>query len=45
MQYRVRKAEEGLRHPITQDRLRVELALLAVQWLGPTVLRPAAGPP
>jgi PucR-like helix-turn-helix protein/diguanylate cyclase with GGDEF domain len=39
VQYRVRKAEEALGHPIAQDRLRVELALLAAQWLGPTVLR------
>ena len=28
-----------------RDRLRIELALLAVQWLGPAVLRPADGPP
>jgi DNA-binding PucR family transcriptional regulator len=41
VQYRVRKAEESLRHPITQDRLHVELALLASQWLGTAVLRPA----
>ena len=41
VQYRVRKAEESLRHPITQDRLHVELALLASQWLGAAVLRPA----
>jgi DNA-binding PucR family transcriptional regulator len=41
VQYRVRKAEESLRHPISQDRLHVELALLASQWLGTAVLRPA----
>ena len=45
VQYRVRKAEESLSHPITQDRLRVELALLAAQWLGSTVLRSAGEPP
>ena len=44
VQYRVRKAEESLRHPITQDRLHVELALLASQWLGAAVLRPADEP-
>ena len=44
VQYRVRKAEEGLRRPISQDRLRIELALLAGQWLGAAVLRPAGGP-
>ncbi len=44
VQYRVRKAEESLRHPITQDRLHVELALLASQWLGVAVLRPADEP-
>jgi len=41
VQYRVRKAEESLGHPIGQDRLNVELALLASQWLGAAVLRPA----
>jgi DNA-binding PucR family transcriptional regulator len=45
VQYRVRKAGEHLRHPVVRDRLRIELALLAVQWLGPAVLRPADGPP
>jgi len=45
VQYRVRKAEESLRHPITQDRLHVELALIAAQWLGATVLRPAGKSP
>jgi len=44
VQYRVRKAEETLRHPIVQDRLRTELALLAAQWLGPAVLRSAGSP-
>jgi DNA-binding PucR family transcriptional regulator len=44
VQYRVRKAEEGLRRPVAQDRLRVELALLAAQWLGAAVLRSAGEP-
>jgi DNA-binding PucR family transcriptional regulator len=44
VQYRVRKAEESLQRPVVQDRLRIELALLAVQWLGVAVLRPAGGP-
>jgi DNA-binding PucR family transcriptional regulator len=45
VQYRVRKAEESLSHPIARDRLRIELALLAAQWLGAAVLRPAEGHP
>ena len=45
VQYRVRKAEESMRRPVGQDRLRIELALLATQWLGPAVLRPVGGPP
>ncbi len=44
VQYRVRKAEESLRRPIIQDRLHIELALLASQWLGSAVLRPADEP-
>jgi hypothetical protein len=40
VQYRVRKAEESLGRPIGEDRLHVELALLASEWLGATVLRP-----
>ena len=39
VQYRVRKAEEALGHPVDDNRLHVELALLASQWLGATVLR------
>jgi DNA-binding PucR family transcriptional regulator len=39
VQYRVRKAEEALGHPVADNRLAVELALLASQWLGATVLR------
>ena len=39
VQYRVRKAEESLQHPVAQDRLLTELALLATQRLGATVLR------
>ena len=44
VQYRVRKAEQSLGRPIGEDRLQVELALLASQWLGPAVLRHASAP-
>jgi hypothetical protein len=44
VQYRVRKAEEALGHPVDENRLHVELALLASQWLGATVLRQPGGP-
>jgi DNA-binding PucR family transcriptional regulator len=44
VQYRVRKAEEGLGRPVGDDRLNLELALLAGQWLGAAVLRPADEP-
>ena len=44
VQYRVRKAEESLRHPIASDRLQIELALLASHWLGGAVLRPVGEP-
>ena len=44
VQYRVRKAEEELGRPIGQDRLQIELALLASQWLGSAVLRSADEP-
>jgi DNA-binding PucR family transcriptional regulator len=33
VQYRVRKAKESLGHPVEEDRLNVELALLASHWL------------
>jgi hypothetical protein len=44
VQYRIRKAEECLGRPVGNDRLQVELALLASGWLGAAVLRPAAEP-
>jgi DNA-binding PucR family transcriptional regulator len=44
VQYRVRKAEEALRRPIGQDRLQIELALLASHRLGRAVLRPVGDP-
>ena len=44
VQYRVRKAEETLRRPIGQDRLQIELALLASRSLGRAVLRPVGEP-
>jgi hypothetical protein len=43
VQYRVRKAEQCLGRPVGEDRLQVELALLASQWLGPAVLREVGG--
>ena len=46
VQYRVHKAEEALGHPVVENRLQVELALLASQWLGAAVLRqPGAARP
>jgi hypothetical protein len=36
--YRVQKAEEMRGRPVREDRLEVELALLACGWLGPAVL-------
>ena len=33
----------SLQHPVAQDRLLIELALLATQRLGAAVLRPDAG--
>jgi PucR C-terminal helix-turn-helix domain/GGDEF-like domain len=44
VQYRGRKAEESLGRPVGEDRLNVELALLASQWLGTAVLRPGREP-
>jgi len=44
VQYRVRKAEQSLGRPVGEDRLQVELALLASQWLGAAVLRHASTP-
>ena len=44
VQYRVRKAEEGLGHPVAENRLHVELALLATHWLGAAVLRQPGDP-
>jgi DNA-binding PucR family transcriptional regulator len=39
VQYRVRKAQEGMGGALGDQRLQVELALLATQWLGAAVLR------
>ncbi|HEV8173705.1 MAG TPA: helix-turn-helix domain-containing protein [Actinoplanes sp.] len=44
VQYRVRKAEKGLGRPVDENRLYVELALLASHWLGAAVLRQPGGP-
>ncbi|WP_067471035.1 PucR family transcriptional regulator [Nocardia amamiensis] len=43
VQYRVRKAEAALGHPLREGRLNVEVALLACRWLGATVLQPGNG--
>jgi PucR C-terminal helix-turn-helix domain/GGDEF-like domain len=42
VQYRIRKAQESLGRPVGDDRHDVELALRASQWLGSSVLQPAA---
>ena len=39
VQYRVRKAEDVLGVHVDENRLQIELALLACRWLGVTVLR------
>ena len=44
VRYRIGKAEESLGRPVGQDRLHIELALLAAQWLGSAVLRHVAPP-
>jgi DNA-binding PucR family transcriptional regulator len=44
VRYRIGKAEESLGRPLGADRLQVELALLAAQWLGSTVLRHGGQP-
>ncbi len=40
VQYRVRKAEEAVGHPINDRRADIELALRICQHLGSAVLRP-----
>ena len=45
VQYRIRKAEESLGRPVSDNRHDIELALRASHWLGSSVLRSApAGP-
>jgi hypothetical protein len=39
VQYRVRRAEEVLGAPVDENRLQIELALLACRWLGAAVLQ------
>ena len=39
VRYRIGKAEESLGRPVGGDRLHIELALLAAQWLSSAVLR------
>jgi DNA-binding PucR family transcriptional regulator len=45
VQYRIRKAEESLGRPVSQNRHDIELALRASYWLGSLVRRPALGCP
>jgi len=45
VQYRIRKAEESLGRPVSENRQDVELALQVSYWLGPGVLRPATPSP
>jgi DNA-binding PucR family transcriptional regulator len=40
VQYRIRKAQESLGRPVSENRHDVELALRASRWLGESVLRP-----
>jgi DNA-binding PucR family transcriptional regulator len=40
VQYRIRKAEESLGRPVSENRHDVELALRASHWLGSSVLQP-----
>jgi sugar diacid utilization regulator len=40
VQYRIRRAEESLGRPVSENRQDVELALRATHWLGSAVLRP-----
>ena len=44
VQYRIRKAQQSLGHPIGENRLNVELALLASHWLDAAVLRQPGAP-
>jgi DNA-binding PucR family transcriptional regulator len=44
VQYRIRKAEESLGRPVSENRRDVELALQAGYWLGLAVLRPGVAP-
>ena len=44
VQYRIRKAEESLGRPVSDNRHNVELALQASRWLGSSVLWPGAAP-
>ncbi len=42
VQYRIRKAQESLGRPVSENRPDLELALRVSHWLGSSVLRPAA---
>ncbi|MER6223081.1 helix-turn-helix domain-containing protein [Streptomyces sp900105755] len=43
VQYRIRKAEEIMGHPIQKEHTDLEIALRAVQYLGSTLLRTSTG--
>jgi len=45
VQYRIRRAEDSLGHPVGDNRHDVELALRAARWLGSLVLRPVQPAP
>ncbi|MGO4614654.1 PucR family transcriptional regulator [Nocardia sp. 2YAB30] len=40
VKYRIQRAVDRRGHPIADDRLDIELALLLCHWFGPTVLQP-----
>ncbi|MEV7320720.1 helix-turn-helix domain-containing protein [Streptomyces sp. NPDC093970] len=42
VQYRIRKAEEIIGHPVQEEHTDLEIALRAVRYLGSTLLRPGA---
>ena len=44
VKYRVDRAVAARGRPLDEDRLELELALVATRWLGRAVLGPAASP-
>jgi len=43
VKYRIARAQEERGKPVGEDRMDVELALIACRWLGPEVLQPGPG--